>query len=95
MSDRAGLGALLETVRQCSALRLRGLMSMPDPAFDEARTRAHFAEIRELLGSLRGEFGLGPEFSALSLGMSHDFEWAIEEGATIVRVGTAIFGARS
>ena len=95
VSDRAGLDALLETVRQCSALRLRGLMSMPDPAFDEARTRAHFAEIRELLGSLRGEFGLGPEFSALSLGMSHDFEWAIEEGATIVRVGTAIFGARS
>ena len=90
----AEMADLMAVVRGCSHLRLRGLMTMPDPAFDERATRLHFAHIRELLVTVRNEFGLGKEFDQLSMGMTHDFEWAIEEGATIVRVGTAIFGQR-
>ena len=88
------LGRLLECVLECGALRPRGLMTLPDPALDEAGTRAHFAQVRELNIKVGGEFGLGPNFNELSMGMSHDFLWAIAEGATMVRVGTAIFGAR-
>ncbi|MCZ6557908.1 MAG: YggS family pyridoxal phosphate-dependent enzyme [SAR324 cluster bacterium] len=92
--DMAGLGALLQTVLDCPALSPRGLMTLPDPGYSEAETRRHFAEVRGLRDSLRAEFGLGPAFRELSMGMSHDFAWAIAEGATMVRIGTAIFGAR-
>jgi pyridoxal phosphate enzyme (YggS family) len=90
----AELGPLLEAALGCGALRLRGLMTLPDPTLSEGETRRHFGEVRELQNKVRAEFGLGPAFSELSMGMSHDFEWAIAEGATMVRVGTAIFGAR-
>lgn len=78
----AGVPALAEAVRSLPSLDLRGLMAIPPPG----ETRPHFAGLRELARSL----GL-PE---LSIGMSDDFEEAVEEGATIVRVGTAIFGTR-
>jgi len=94
VADEAGLRDLVAEVGACPALRLRGLMTMPDPALGEAETRRHFAQVARLRERLQADLGLGPAFDALSMGMTHDFEWAIEEGATIVRVGTAIFGAR-
>jgi pyridoxal phosphate enzyme (YggS family) len=81
----ADLPALLQAVRALPALRCEGLMCIP-PAGEDARP--HFARLR----ALRDQHGAGPE---LSMGMSDDFEAAIEEGATLVRVGTAIFGARA
>ena len=92
--EQAALAELMATLRDCTHLIPRGLMTIPNPDFDERQTRNHFAQIRELLAATRTEMGLGAEFDQLSMGMTHDFEWAIEEGATIVRVGTAIFGQR-
>lgn len=73
-------------------LRLRGLMAIPEPTEDLVLLRARFAALRGIFEALRGE---GLELDTLSMGMSHDFEVAIAEGANLVRVGTAIFGARS
>ncbi len=77
--------ALARGVRGLDGLTLTGLMTIP-PVSDEAATRAYFRELR----SMRDALGL----QHLSMGMTDDFEMAIEEGATIVRVGRAIFGAR-
>ncbi|HEV2417773.1 MAG TPA: YggS family pyridoxal phosphate-dependent enzyme [Terriglobia bacterium] len=75
-----------------SNLDLRGLMTIP-PFFEyPEQTRPYFRRLRELAQKLRGP-GAG-NMTELSMGMSHDFEVAIEEGATMIRVGTAIFGAR-
>ena len=94
VGDDAQLRRLVATVLGCAALDLRGLMTMPDPALDESETRRHFARVCGLQETLRAEFGLDPSFRELSMGMSHDYRWAIAEGATMVRIGTAIFGAR-
>jgi pyridoxal phosphate enzyme (YggS family) len=76
-------------------LRLRGLMAIPEPGADPARQHASFAKMRELLEQLRRELGgSGVDLDTLSMGMSDDLEAAIAEGSTMVRVGTAIFGAR-
>ena len=81
------LSELVEYLKTCKCLRFKGFMILP-PFFDEAEaTRPFFKRLREL----RDEILPGGE---LSMGMSHDFEVAIEEGATVVRVGTAIFGNR-
>ena len=72
-------------------LRLRGLMAIPEPAGDFAAQRAPHRDLRELMGGLNDR-GLG--LDTLSMGMSADLEAAVAEGATIVRVGTAIFGGR-
>jgi len=95
VADAADLEPLLAAVLRCQRLRPVGLMTIPDPAGGEAGTRAAFARLRELLEPLRKACGAGADFCELSMGMSQDFEWAIEEGATYVRVGTAIFGARA
>jgi len=73
-------------------LRLRGLMAIPEPAADPAAQRRPFAAMRALLQSL---CDAGLEVDTLSMGMSADMDAAIAEGATIVRIGTAIFGARA
>jgi len=78
--------ALVEAIRGCPHLRLLGLMTMPPWSEDAEKSRPYFARLRELAG----ENGL----QHLSIGMSHDLEVAIEEGATMVRVGTALFGPR-
>jgi pyridoxal phosphate enzyme (YggS family) len=78
--------ALVEAIRGCPHLRLLGLMTMPPWSEDAEKSRPYFARLRELAG----QNGL----QHLSIGMSHDLEVAIEEGATIVRVGTALFGPR-
>jgi len=83
-----------DLARQIAALpklKLRGLMSIPEPAGDLDAQRAPHRELRELFERLRGD---GLALDTLSMGMSADLEAAVLEGATIVRVGTAIFGAR-
>jgi pyridoxal phosphate enzyme (YggS family) len=83
----------LEAMAALPGLRLRGLMTIPPMPRDPEDSRPHYREMRKLLESARG-WGVGAEFTELSMGMSGDFEVGIEEGATIVRVGTAIFGPR-
>lgn len=81
------LKPLIEYLKTCNHLRLKGLMVVPPYDDDVENTRPYFTKLR----AIRDELLQGGE---LSMGMSHDFEVAIEEGATIVRVGTALFGAR-
>jgi pyridoxal phosphate enzyme (YggS family) len=89
------LPELVATVTACEHLRLLGLMTLP-PFFDDAeQARPYFKRLRELRDALQSSGAFGAARGALSMGMSHDFEVAIEEGATMVRVGTAIFGERA
>ncbi|MCM2306236.1 MAG: YggS family pyridoxal phosphate-dependent enzyme [Sulfuritalea sp.] len=83
--------ALAHAVAALPGLRLRGLMAIPEPSDDSRLQRSRFALLRQLRDRLNAE-GLG--LDTLSMGMSEDLEAAIMEGATIVRVGTAIFGKR-
>jgi hypothetical protein len=80
------------TVAALPRLRLRGLMAIPEPAADLAAQRAPHQALRELLATLNDS---GLALDTLSMGMSADLEAAVAEGATIVRVGTAIFGGRT
>ena len=82
-----GLGELLDAVASMPSLKVRGLMAIPPEAKDPDDSRVWFRALRKL--------GERYSFSELSMGMSGDFEVAIEEGATMVRVGTAIFGPRA
>jgi PLP dependent protein len=82
---------LCHAVSALPNLRLRGLMAIPEPTDDMALARARFRSLRELRDRLNAE---GLQIDTLSMGMSDDLEAAIMEGATIVRVGTAIFGNR-
>ncbi|MFC0669731.1 YggS family pyridoxal phosphate-dependent enzyme [Azotobacter chroococcum] len=84
----AELAELARAVAELPNLRLRGLMAIPEPTDDPTAQRAAFARLREL------KDGLGLDLDTLSMGMSHDLEAAIAEGATWVRIGTALFGAR-
>ena len=89
----AELPALVKAVAQLPQLHLRGLMCIPEPTDDIVLQRARFAQLRGLLETLNAKLGLGMD--TLSMGMSDDLETAIAEGATMVRIGTAIFGARA
>ena len=82
---------LAKQVAALPRLKLRGLMAVPEPTPDEALQRARFAQLRELRDRLNRD---GFAMDTLSMGMSADLEAAIAEGATLVRVGTAIFGER-
>jgi pyridoxal phosphate enzyme (YggS family) len=84
-------GALATLVAGLPRLALRGIMGIPAPTGDVDRQRAQFRALRECYDALRAE---GIDVDTLSMGMSGDLEAAIAEGATMVRVGTAIFGAR-
>ncbi len=83
--------ALARSVASLPRLRLRGLMAIPEPSEDFAAQREAFAALRTLYEALRAQ---GFELDTLSMGMSADLRAAVFEGATIVRVGSAIFGAR-
>lgn len=85
------LPALAQTVAGLPRLKLRGLMAIPEPSGDIAVQRQRFAQLRELLEQLNAQ---GYALDTLSMGMSDDLEAAIREGATIVRIGRAIFGER-
>ncbi|MFY4261177.1 YggS family pyridoxal phosphate-dependent enzyme [Achromobacter xylosoxidans] len=86
---------LRRTVAEFPTLRVRGLMTMAVNSPDPGEVRACFRSLRELRDQLRHEAIEGVSLDRLSMGMSGDFELAIEEGSTEVRIGTAIFGARS
>ncbi len=86
------LAPLAKQVAVLPRLKLRGLMAIPEPTPDEKLRRARFAQLRELRDRLNRE---GIVMDTLSMGMSADLEAAIAEGATMVRVGTAIFGERA
>ena len=88
----AELPALARAVSRLPKLRLRGLMAIPEPETELARQRAAFARLRVLYQQLRDE---GLALDTLSMGMSADLSAAVLEGATIVRVGSAIFGSRN
>ena len=90
-ANPADLPALAAAVAALPGLTLRGLMAIPAPAQDESARREPFAALRTALETLREEH---PGLDTLSMGMSADLEAAIAEGATIVRVGTDIFGPR-
>jgi pyridoxal phosphate enzyme (YggS family) len=92
--EPAALPELLEASTRWSRLRVAGLMTVPAVEADPEDSRPDFARLRALRDELRGGPG-GEHLSELSMGMTGDFEIAIEEGATIVRIGTAIFGPRS
>jgi PLP dependent protein len=87
----AEVGEVAQAVARLPRVRLRGLMAIPEPAGDFAAQRVPHRALRELFDALRRE---GLALDTLSMGMSADLEAAIAEGATLVRVGTAIFGAR-
>ena len=88
---RAELPALAHAVAALPRLKLRGLMCVPPPSEDAAAQRRFFAELRRLRDDLNRD---GLALDALSMGMSADFESAILEGATHIRIGTALFGSR-
>lgn len=98
-SSKAGApaGQLPGLIAACAALpnlRVTGLMAIPPHHDDAERSRPYFRRLRELLDEYNRAAGEDARLTELSMGMSHDFEIAIEEGATIVRIGTAIFGER-
>ncbi|MCD9005997.1 YggS family pyridoxal phosphate-dependent enzyme [Luteimonas sp. XNQY3] len=83
--------ALVAAIRAAPSLRLRGLMAIPAPHADPGRRRDAFARMRRLFDTVAGQ---DPMIDTLSMGMSDDLELAISEGATMVRVGSSLFGAR-
>lgn len=92
--DADSLFPLLETAAAREHIRLRGLMAIPPADADDTETRRFFARMRELLARADARHYDRAQMDILSMGMSHDYAAAIAEGATIVRVGTAIYGAR-
>ena len=94
-SDSPDLEALLLAAPRFEALTFRGLMTVPPFADDPQSARPYFQKLRELRDQISARKLPAIEMTQLSMGMSHDFEVAIEEGSTCVRVGTAIFGERA
>jgi PLP dependent protein len=92
-ADEEAALPLVEAVAALRSISLRGLMTIPPPSADSEESRPWFARLRELRD--RAEARLGLRLPDLSMGMSDDFEVAVEEGATLVRVGRALFGGRS
>ena len=86
---------IVRATGRCRAVRLAGLMLMPPFLEDPEQVRPYFARLREFRDELARGDADAPHLRELSMGMSHDFEVAIQEGATMVRIGTAIFGRRS
>ena len=95
-SSKAGIApsevaALISSLNSLPAIDIAGLMCIPPPVADDDDGRIHFAQLRNLRDALRPQF---PSLQLLSMGMTDDFEGAVAEGATHVRIGTAIFGPR-
>jgi hypothetical protein len=87
------LPSLFQSVSSLDGLEVRGLMAMP-PFLDPEAVRPYFRRLRHMLENLRESAPQSANLTELSMGMSGDFEVAIEEGATLIRIGTALFGAR-
>ncbi len=90
-AEPADLMQLARVVAQLPRIKLRGLMAIPAPTEEVEMQREPFAKMKRLLNELNNQ---GVSMDTLSMGMSHDFASAIQEGSTIIRIGTAIFGAR-
>lgn len=88
------VAAILTEAGSCSAVAVRGLMVLPPWHEDPERARPYFRGLRDLRDALRRTGIPADRLHELSMGMSHDFHVAVEEGATVVRVGTALFGPR-
>jgi len=93
--DTGGVSTLVSHIASLPNLTLEGLMTMPPYFTDPEKARPYFVALRKLRDTLMAEQGNRIDLKELSMGMSGDFEVAVEEGATLVRVGTAIFGERS
>ena len=89
------VGDVLAAAAECRAVSVRGLMVLPPWSPDPERTRPYFRRLRQLRDQLAAAGAPPQRLGELSMGMSNDFEAAVEEGATMVRVGTAIFGRRA
>lgn len=94
-TEEAELEALVRAAAALPQLRIRGLMALPPYLDDPEEVRPYFRRLSELATAVDALRIPGVTMAELSMGMSHDFEVAIEEGATLVRVGSAIFGERT
>ena len=94
-AQEAELAPIFDAARRCRAARVVGLMLLPPATDDPQGARPYFRALRDMRDRLLARDVDGSTVGELSMGMSHDFEVAIEEGATLVRVGTAIFGERT
>ncbi len=92
--DSAELEQLLGTATELQSLEFCGLMAVPPYSDDPEESRAYFRQMKQLVSEISRRQVAAVRMEVLSMGMSHDFEIAIEEGSTCVRVGTAIFGER-
>ncbi|HKG97840.1 MAG TPA: YggS family pyridoxal phosphate-dependent enzyme, partial [Pyrinomonadaceae bacterium] len=92
--EEVALGQLIESLGSLAHVRLIGLMTLPPFFENPEHGRPFFRRLRELRDELAGQGAFGDRRGELSMGMTHDFAVAIEEGATMVRIGTAIFGER-
>lgn len=93
--ESTALDEILLAGARLPAINIRGLMTVPPYTEDPEGTRRYFRALRELRDQIAARKIAAVEMDELSMGMSHDFEVAIEEGSTCVRIGTAIFGARN
>ncbi len=94
-AESTALNEILLAGARLPGIKIRGLMTVPPYTEDPEGARGHFRALRELRDKIAARALSGVEMEELSMGMSHDFEVAIEEGSTCVRIGTAIFGARN
>jgi uncharacterized pyridoxal phosphate-containing UPF0001 family protein len=85
---------LAEVIAALPHLRLQGLMTVPPASDDAEASRPWFAALRQISEAVRSRVATSGQSWELSMGMSHDFEVAIEEGSTLIRVGSALFGER-
>lgn len=88
------LGAILEVASSFSGAQVRGLMGMAEFTDDEKTVRAQFKKLRDLRDFWKSQVAGKLDFQHLSMGMTHDFKWAVAEGATLLRIGSALFGSR-
>jgi pyridoxal phosphate enzyme (YggS family) len=89
------LPLVVQTLAECPRLRFVGLMTLPPFCQNPDDVRPYFRRLRELRDSLKSKGYFDAGVGELSMGMTHDFEVAVEEGATMLRIGTAIFGERT
>ncbi len=89
-----GLVQLVSTMAALSHIQIKGLMAIPPPTAESESARTYFIRLRELAEAIAAQRIPGVAMDELSMGMSNDYEIAVQEGATLVRVGSAIFGAR-
>ena len=94
LQEWEGILRVAETISSGHWLKFRGLMTIPAPDLGEIKTRKIYEQMRKWRDKLQYEMN-APEITELSMGMTADFNWAIQEGATMIRIGTAIFGARN